>query len=240
MKKSFSSALVLSSFVLLLVLAAAPTQAMRARGENGSGNAEIGGAAMKAVPAQVEPMPAQNGMGMDDETNLEIRQQQQLNNPEMGAMVQERQEVREEVKTQLQERLKTQEQVRDLGVGQDKAMLRGGANFSLNEEGLVTVVTPSGNEHMLNNLPDTAIEKMTAAGVIDAASSSGEAAVELEVTPEERVVYRRSDVMEKKFLGIFPRSVKSEVILDDESGEVSEVPVASSSFFQRLLDRLSF
>ncbi|MBT4722870.1 hypothetical protein HOB30_03860 [Candidatus Falkowbacteria bacterium] len=171
-----------------------------------------------------------------NEMQAENRQQLQVNNPETGEMAQQRQEVREKVRTQLQEKLQNQEQVRELAVGENKAMLQGGAEFSYDEETEeVTVLTPSGQEHVLVNLPDVAIEKMTESGLLD--TDTTELNVELQ---GDEVIYSRRDVVQKKLFGIFPRTADSEVMLNDATGEISEQTLPGRSFFQKLLDRFSF
>jgi len=217
MKKYLSTPVLVTMLVLMMAMSATSALAMQTRGET------------KTNPSQ------------DGEANLEMRQQLQVNNPETEEVVQQRQEVREKVRTQLQERIQNQEQVRELAVGENKAMLRGGAEFSYDEKtGKVTVLTPSGQEHTLVNLPDVAVKKMTESGLLDT-QPSDEDEVELYVELQgDHVVYSRRDSVKKKLFGILPITIDSEVILNDSTGEVTETNSSTGSFLQRLLDRLSF
>lgn len=229
MKKSISSSLLVTLPVLVMAVGVTQVSAMQ---NNSETRVSVGtGVVRDEIGAHMNKI--------DDGRGMIEAKQRRVNKPEVREIVQKKRQFRKKAQVQLQKKLRNKKQVREFAVGQNKARLRDGANFSFDEEtGLVTVVTPSGNEHTLNNLPDMAIEKMTEAGVIDP-ESSATADVVVDVA-DDRVVYRKNDTMKKKFLGVFPRSVKTEIVMDDSTGEVNEVPVTSSTFFGRLLDRLSF
>lgn len=112
---------------------------------------------------------------------------------------------------------------------------REGADFSVNEDGQVVITTPSGEEHVLNHLPEVAIEKMTAAGFF----IDDEEDIQVNATDSAYFFHTRADD-DRRLLGIFPRRVPVDVTLDDESGEITQQPIAERGFFARFLDRLSF
>lgn len=116
-----------------------------------------------------------------------------------------------------------------------------GAEFSVDPEtNEVTVTTPNGNEHTLTHLPDQAIERLKAAGVIDPETETDGEREELEVKTKEdgRVVYAAKVNKMKRLFGLIPRQVETQVELDDDSGEIEESEVAANPY-ARLLNRLS-
>ncbi len=116
-----------------------------------------------------------------------------------------------------------------------------GAEFSVDPKtNVVTITTPSGNEHVLTHLPDQAVLRMKAAGIIDTASlESGESELELETKPDGSVVYSTTTKKPKKIFGIFRRDVETKVELNDDSGEVVEEAVPQTSLIGRVLDSLA-
>ena len=121
-----------------------------------------------------------------------------------------------------------------------KAKIRAGAEFELNSEtNEVTLITPSGEEHILKNLPDQAIERMQKAGLLVETSQLDTELVSVAVNSETNAIeYRQKVQRAKKFLGLFNREVESEIVLNDSTSEVSEESVSTG--FQLLLDKLSF
>ncbi|PIY80756.1 MAG: hypothetical protein COY80_01465, partial [Candidatus Pacebacteria bacterium CG_4_10_14_0_8_um_filter_42_14] len=105
-----------------------------------------------------------------------------------------------------------------------KAKIRAGAEFELNSEtNEVTLITPSGEEHILKNLPDQAIERMQKAGLLVETSQLDTELVSVAVNSETNAIeYRQKVQRAKKFLGLFNREVESEIVLNDSTSEVSE------------------
>lgn len=117
-----------------------------------------------------------------------------------------------------------------------EAALRG-ANFNYDQEtGLVSVITPSGQEHTLTHLPDEAIAQMTAKGFFIDSNQ----VVAIESTDQETVAYKVPSKKTKKLFGVFDRQVDAEVVLDDLTGEVIEQEVEPTSFWSRFLNRFSY
>jgi hypothetical protein len=121
-----------------------------------------------------------------------------------------------------------------------KAKLRG-AEFVLDPAtNNVTITTPSGQQHTLNHLPDQAIAQMQKAGVID--SVSGDTTtdqVEITTKPDGTVAYQLKQKKQKRIFGFIPRTVETEVELNDETGDVVENTVVSENPFVRFFDSLA-
>lgn len=117
-----------------------------------------------------------------------------------------------------------------------KAKLQG-ADFNYDQEtGLVSVVTPSGNEHTLTHLPDEAIAQMTAKGFFV------DSTVDVSLAPatDESLQYKVASKKSKKLFGLFNRQVDAEVVLDDLTGEVVEQEVEATDGWTRFLNRFTF
>lgn len=114
-----------------------------------------------------------------------------------------------------------------------------GADFSFDPEtNQVTLTTPSGNVHLLKHLPDQAVEKFRErAGVVDIEDPEE---VEVETNEEGEVVYTANTEVEKKLLGIFKRKVKTQLILNDDTGEVTQETMAGGSLLDQILNVWSF
>lgn len=95
------------------------------------------------------------------------------------------------------------------------------------------VTTPSGVERELTHLPDQALERMRALRPL-----TGEAELEI-ITVEDRVLYRVPNQAQRRVLGLFRRTVPTEVLLDDQTGEVGERSLPSPSLFGQFLDFIS-
>lgn len=152
--------------------------------------------------------------------------------------IREERSARLEEMVELRKNLETSEMnAVELQARNVRAKIRG-AQFVLDPEtNTVGLITPSGNAHELNHLPDQAITRMSERGFFETKEPEGELVLEAtENTPE----YRMRSAKEKRFLGIFKRSVPSEVVLDDATGEVSETELPAESRLQRVLNALSF
>jgi len=165
-----------------------------------------------------------------------------------------RQEKREAMKTVQQERAeRTKEndkvllETRDVGERHElrlksreaEARLPVGAQFELNTEtNEVTLITPSGGQKTLNHLPDQAIERMQAAGIFSGSVLSPDSvAVEVN-TDTQQLEYHQKVRITKRLLGLFKRDIDSEVVLNDETGEIREEQQATG--FAKFLNSLSF
>lgn len=156
-------------------------------------------------------------------------------------------EIREERRNRKEEKIEIRAQRNENGEQEFefesrlvKAKARG-AEFVLDPEtNNVTVITPSGNEHVLTHLPDQAIIQLQASGIIDTQSLiDGTSELEIETTEDGRVVYKAKTKKPKKIFGIFRREIETEVELDDQTGQVTEEEVVSDSFFGRLLNSMA-
>lgn len=118
-----------------------------------------------------------------------------------------------------------------------RAKLRG-AEFSIDEESnTVTLTTPSGKTHELNHLPDQVVARLIERKTL----SESDQLSELELRPTETgAEYFTTVARTKRLLGIIPRTVETEVVVDDATGAVTEQPLPAPRFFARLLNRLSF
>ncbi|NCN23867.1 MAG: hypothetical protein GW945_00025 [Candidatus Pacebacteria bacterium] len=139
----------------------------------------------------------------------------------------------------LRARKENSEQELELESREVKARIKQGAEFELNSQtNEVTLITPSGQTHVLNHLPDQAIARMQEAGLFSDVDSDSDL-VSITVNDDSEVIeYRQKVKKTKKFLGLFDRQVESEVILNDSTSEVYEEP--ASTGFQLFLDQLSF
>lgn len=176
---------------------------------------------------------------------------QELGEEEKAAMIEEKrgkyQEYTDKLQEQRQERIEERVEIRNMydqdGRERFEIMSRNmtarvnGANFAYDQEtGEVLLTTPSGQEHILQHLPDQAIARMEEQGL----SVDSEQEVEIETTDDGYVRYKAQGSKPKKFLGLFNRNVETEVVLDDLTGEASENEVAPEGFIDRLLYNLSF
>ena len=121
---------------------------------------------------------------------------------------------------------------------QVKASIPEGLQFELNSEtNEVSLITPSGEQRTLKHLPDQAIERMRAVGLFSEGDALDEAEVSVNSDTQE-IEYRQKVRVTKRLLGFIKRQVETEVVLNDETGEVSEETQATG--FAGFLDSLSF
>lgn len=143
---------------------------------------------------------------------------------------------------ELRSELKDKQQVLELKSRNVKAALKQRTKFSLDPDtNEVTVVTSSGQRQVLNHLPDQAIERMQQAGVLDSSvPADQEAEVEVETNDEDQLVYKRKDKIWRRLFGLFPRAIKSEVVLNDTTGEVIEQEAPANTLIGQFLNAISF
>lgn len=182
------------------------------------------------VPAGKAAGSAQAGQAADrgnqPESALTYREQ-----------VQAERQARSEEMVQVRTKLHQEEQRLELESRGATARLMQGAQLNYDAEtGLMTLITPSGNEHILNHLPDQALERMRQAGYLNADPTE----VEIETDVDGEVYFVAPDQVEKRLFGLFPRRINTEVLLNDETGEVTEVPQAAETFLRELLNVFSF
>ncbi len=99
----------------------------------------------------------------------------------------------------------------------------------------VTIMTPNGKEHVLQHLPDQAIDRMLEAGFATMGEDGTKSEVEVENTADDRVVFSMTQKKTKRLLG-FPIEVENKVSLDDETGEVSETEIPPENPLLRVLN----
>jgi regulator of replication initiation timing len=113
-----------------------------------------------------------------------------------------------------------------------------GAEFTINEStNTVTVITPSGETRELNHLPDQVVARLIEKKALSETDQVGE--LELRST-DTGFEYHTTVPRKKKFLGLISRTVESEVIVDDATGDVSEQVKPGETPFARFLNSLSF
>ncbi|NCN06760.1 MAG: hypothetical protein GW946_02845 [Candidatus Pacebacteria bacterium] len=118
-----------------------------------------------------------------------------------------------------------------------EAHLPEGAQFELSSEtNQVSLITPSGEQRMLNHLPDQAIERMVASGLFTAGDQIDTTMVEVNSDTQE-IEYRQKVRVTKRLFGLFRRGVETEVILNDTTGEVRAD--SQTTGFAKFLDSLS-
>lgn len=104
---------------------------------------------------------------------------------------------------------------------------------------VVKVVTPNGEEKVLTHLPDQAVSRMQAAGLVSDKTAIVAGDVTLETNDEGRLEYILPQKKTRKLFGIFTREVTTQVHVDDESGETFETTVPASSLVGRIMDALA-
>ncbi|MBU0576614.1 hypothetical protein KJ707_01615 [Patescibacteria group bacterium] len=175
------------------------------------------------------------------EKQFEATQKKQEEHQVYQEQLREERQQRQGEMVELKNKLRENKQLLELKSRNVKASLQQGAEFTLDPAtNKVTVVTPSGQSHLLNHLPDQALERMKAAGLFDSGSQVNEEAVEVGANDQGELVYKKKDQIKKRFLGLFPRQINSEIVLNDATGEVTEQEVAPSSLFEQFLNAVSF
>lgn len=157
------------------------------------------------------------------------------------------QEIREDRRARIEEKIEIRTEQNEAGEQEFEFESRAikakakGVDFIVDPEtNNVTVVTPSGEQHVLTHLPDQAVIQFQASGLLDTtALSQGTEQLEIETKEDGRVVYKTKIQKPKKIFGLIKREVETEVELDDQTGLVSEEEVTSDSFFGRLLDSMA-
>lgn len=193
-------------------------------------------------------MPSQ----MDDQKIEAFNQANQQERSEMGEMQGELQQERDQYQQQLLEQrkerqeemvqlksqLKNNAQNFEISSREIKASVKDGAQFTVDPvSGLIVVTTPSGQEHTLYHLPDQAVDKMLEAGVI--ASKQDADSLEVTTAKDGSLVYTTQAEKTKKFFGLFPWQKRTQVSLDDSTGEVTQQELPPSSLFEQMLDLMS-
>ncbi|MBT3249868.1 MAG: hypothetical protein HN846_02475 [Candidatus Pacebacteria bacterium] len=155
--------------------------------------------------------------------------------------IREERKDRAEEMVELKNKLREKSQVLELESRKIKASLKNGAVFNLDPvTNEVMITTPSGEEHVLNHLPDQAIERMEAAGLFFGVSGEAEEELEVETNDLGELIYTKKDKVRKKLFGLFPRQVESEIVLNDTTGEVTEVELEGDSIFEQFFNSVSF
>ena len=186
--------------------------------------------------------------GQTDAQSDKAEKQAELKD-QKAEMSEEKKAYLEQLKLERKERVKEMVEIRNRvqdGGGQalelrsrNVAAKLQGASFELNSEtNEVILTTPSGQEHILQHLPDQALDRMKKLGALDQFAQVDE--IELATTADGEILYKAKASKTKKLLGIFNRQVDIEVVVDDQTGDVTENEVPAESGFARFLDRLSF
>ena len=100
------------------------------------------------------------------------------------------------------------------------------ADFSIDPEtNQIVVTTRSGNQQVLNHLPDQALTNMREKVLINQDDAPDLSLAEL---PNGEVGYIAKVQKQRKVLGLFKRNVETEVLMSDQAGTVIEKPVDQS------------
>lgn len=157
-----------------------------------------------------------------------------------GKKIEAERQQREQELVQLKTKLEDGAQHLELTSRDVKAKIEDGAEFALDPTtNQVTITTPSGQEHVLTHLPDQAIERMKAVGLLTS-KDANTTEVEVKTTDDGKVVYETKDVKEKRLFGIFKRKINTTVSLDDTTGEVTETEETPKSLLGQFLNSVSF
>ena len=170
-----------------------------------------------------------------------------LESEDRGSVQRTPQEIREDRRARIEEKIEIRTEQNENGEQEFEFESRAikakanGVDFIVDPEtNNVTVVTPSGEQHVLTHLPDQAVIQFQASGLLDTtALSQGTEQLEIETKEDGRVVYKTKIQKPKKIFGLIKREVETEVELDDQTGLVSEEEITSDSFFGRLLDSMA-
>ena len=163
----------------------------------------------------------------------------QQNQEEYLQQLQEQKQERAQEMVEVRNRIQNNGQVLELQTRQATALLKDGAEFNLDPEtNEITVTTPSGQEHVLNHLPDQAISRMVEVGLLD--DADGEQEIEVEVYDNGDLYYHKPDKIQKRLFGVIPVQIDSELVLNDNTGEVVENEAAPDTIFEQFLNAVSF
>ncbi|NCN87324.1 MAG: hypothetical protein GW941_00345 [Candidatus Pacebacteria bacterium] len=177
---------------------------------------------------EIQSLSEEDRLSILEEKNQEFREYSERIRSEKQERKEERIEIRDLSDLEQENRFEIQSR-------NTKAKLNG-ATFSYDQStGEVFLITPSGQEHILQHLPDQAIERMTENGFF----VDNDSEIEIESTDDGSVKYKTKGIMNKRFLGLFNRQVETEVVLDDLTGETSESEVETNGFTS-FLNLLSF
>ncbi|MBP7700604.1 hypothetical protein KA111_00920 [Candidatus Woesebacteria bacterium] len=151
--------------------------------------------------------------------------------------------LREERKQRVEEKIELRNKQREDGEQELELETRGisatlkNADFEYDQEtGLLSVTTENGEVHELNHLPDQAIERIMENRVEDI----NEDEVEIEVNDDGTTEYKVKATKKTKLFGLIDRNINTQIVLNDNTGEVTETEIENTTALGRLLDRLSF
>ncbi len=167
--------------------------------------------------------------------------------PQPGATPQPLEKVLEERRERKDEVVKIQSKVNDDGTREfefESRLIKAkaqGAEFVVDPTtNNVTVITPSGQEHVLTHLPDQAVARLQNSGIVNTdAITDGTQELSIETKEDGSVVYKTKAQKVKKILGFINRKVETEVELDDQTGEITEEELPASNWFNRFLNSMA-
>jgi hypothetical protein len=178
----------------------------------------------------------------DVRTELDDRYQENHdgNDRKKQAYLEKLRESRQERHDQLEVRSRLDEggdQELELESNGARARLQRGADFNYDPEtNSVTVTTPAGEEKTLNHLPDQALERIQARVSIKSNSNPDGTDLDVKVSDDGGTYFSTRYNKRKKFLGFIDRDITTDVVLDDETGEVVEIEHSSPGVLGRFLD----
>lgn len=118
---------------------------------------------------------------------------------------------------------------------ESKAILKNPlATITIDDNNEVKVVKPNGEEHVLNFLPDQAVERIK-----EVADRIEESDIAIETRDNGDVVYSTNATEQRRLFGLFNRPIETKVELNDSTGEVRKTDIPATSFLGRLLDRFA-
>lgn len=169
-----------------------------------------------------------------------------------------RQKKNEQIKTKFQERIETERDERsdeeielknevdedgerlEIKTREIKANLPKTPLIINPETKELQIETPTGELKVLRTLPDQAIERLKAAGVLVDNQEFDSASLEVEVRSDQKLQYTARVAEKKRFLGLINRQVDKRVMVDDETGEISTEAIPAASIWGRFLNSLSY
>lgn len=111
------------------------------------------------------------------------------------------------------------------------------ADFEYDQEtGILSVTTKNGEVHELNHLPDQAIEKIMA----NRGEELNKDEVEIEVNDDGTTEYKVNATKKTKLFGLISRKINTQIVLNDDTGEITENEIENTTVLGKLLDNLSF
>ena len=184
---------------------------------------------------------------VERETQARMEKKEEIKDDRVELKAQLKSQIKHQAKlTEVQVRSRMENQVNnkepkvELEIESGAVKTRTGATVRVDPESKqLQLVTPSGQTHLLQHLPDEAVAAMQASGKLQT-NSTKPLTTRVEVAKDGKVEYSTQFDQEKKLFGLFHRNVRRQVKLDDQSGQVVTTPIEQQNPLTKILDALSF